>query len=38
MPAVRGIVRQAEARNYTFSDLVVGITESVPFQMRRSGD
>ena len=38
MPAVRGIVRQAAARNYTFSDLVVGITESVPFQMRRSGD
>ena len=38
MPTVRGIVRQAAAGGYKFSDLVVGIVESVPFQMRKSGD
>jgi hypothetical protein len=35
-PAVRKIVRDARASNYRFSSLIVGITSSVPFQMRRS--
>jgi hypothetical protein len=34
MPAVRRIVRGARARSYRFSSLVLGIVESVPFQMR----
>jgi mono/diheme cytochrome c family protein len=34
MPAVRAIVRQASAHNYTFASLVQGVVESVPFQMR----
>jgi mono/diheme cytochrome c family protein len=34
-PAVRRIVHQAAANDYKFSDLVLGITESVPFQTRR---
>jgi len=34
-PAVRRIVRTAAAHDYKFSDLVLGITESVPFQTRR---
>ena len=38
MPVVRGIVRRAAARGYRFSDLVGGIVQSVPFQMRRTGD
>ena len=38
MPTVRRIVRQAAPHGYRFSDLVGGIVESVPFQMRRSGD
>jgi mono/diheme cytochrome c family protein len=33
-PAIRGIVREAAANDYKFSDLVLGITESVPFQTR----
>jgi hypothetical protein len=32
MPAVRAIVRQAGARDYRFSSLVMGIVTSVPFQ------
>jgi hypothetical protein len=35
-PVVRGIVRKAARTNYRFSDLVLGIVESTPFQMRRS--
>jgi hypothetical protein len=35
-PAVRKIVRDARAKDYSFSSLVVGLTTSVPFQMRRS--
>jgi hypothetical protein len=35
-PAVRKIVREARAQNYRFSSLIVGLTNSVPFQMRRS--
>ncbi|HEX4275404.1 MAG TPA: DUF1592 domain-containing protein [Bryobacteraceae bacterium] len=34
-PAIRQIVRKAAAGDYKFSDLVLGITESVPFQTRR---
>jgi hypothetical protein len=34
-PAVRRIVREAAANEYKFSDLVLGITGSVPFQTRR---
>ena len=35
-PAIRKIVREARANHYRFSSLIVGITTSVPFQMRRS--
>ena len=35
-PAVRRIVRDAEANDYRWSSLVTGIVESVPFRMRRS--
>jgi len=34
MPAVRAIVREAAGNDYRFSSLVLGITKSVPFQMR----
>jgi mono/diheme cytochrome c family protein len=34
MPVVRGIVRDAKAKNYSFNAVVVGIVRSVPFQMR----
>ena len=33
MPVVRSIVRGAAGNNYRFSDLVLGIVKSVPFQM-----
>jgi hypothetical protein len=33
-PAIRRIVRASAANDYKFSDLVLGITESVPFQTR----
>jgi len=35
-PAVRRVVREARAKDYRFSSLVVGITNSTPFQMRRT--
>jgi hypothetical protein len=35
-PAIRQIVRDAEMENYRFSELIMGIVKSVPFQMRRS--
>jgi hypothetical protein len=35
MPAVRAIDRQAAENNNRFSSFVLGIVESVPFQMRR---
>ena len=35
-PAVRRIVRGAAGEDYRFSSLVLGIVESIPFQMRRS--
>jgi hypothetical protein len=34
MPAVRSIVRQSAAQDHRFSSLVLGIVNSVPFQMR----
>jgi hypothetical protein len=33
-PAVRKIVRDAEKNDYRFSSIILGITKSVPFQMR----
>jgi hypothetical protein len=33
-PAVRAILRQAAANNYTFASLVSGVVNSKPFQMR----
>ena len=33
-PAIREIIRKGRADDYRFSSLVVGIVESVPFQMR----
>lgn len=33
-PAIRKIVRDAKANDYRFSDLILGIVKSVPFQMR----
>lgn len=35
-PAVRKIVRDSADANYTFSSLILGITSSVPFQMKAS--
>ncbi|MEP6714928.1 MAG: DUF1592 domain-containing protein [Terriglobia bacterium] len=35
-PALREIVRNAAAKDYRFSALVLGIVNSTPFQMRRS--
>jgi hypothetical protein len=34
MPTVREIVREAEDDDYRFSALVLGVTKSMPFQMR----
>jgi hypothetical protein len=34
MPIIRAIVRDSKAKNYSFTSVVLGITESVPFQMR----
>ena len=36
MPAVRRIMREAAPGDYRWSDLVLGIVESTPFQLRRS--
>jgi hypothetical protein len=35
-PAIRKIVRDARAADYRFSSLIVGITKSTPFTMRRA--
>ena len=35
-PAIRRIVKDAEASNYQFSDIILGIAESVPFTMRKT--
>ena len=34
MPVVRRILRTAAAHDYRFSSLILGVVESVPFQMR----
>jgi hypothetical protein len=34
LPAVRAVVRGADARNQSFSSLVLGIVKSTPFQMK----
>ena len=36
MPAIRQILRKAAVEDYSWSSLVVGIVNSMPFQMRRS--
>jgi hypothetical protein len=36
MPAIRRIVREAEASEYRWSSIILGIVKSTPFQMRRS--
>jgi Protein of unknown function (DUF1592)/Protein of unknown function (DUF1588)/Protein of unknown function (DUF1585)/Protein of unknown function (DUF1595) len=38
MPAVRRIVRDASRHEFRFTSIVLGITTSVPFQMRTSND
>lgn len=35
-PAIRQIVRRAREDDYRFSSLVMGVVDSIPFQMRRS--
>jgi hypothetical protein len=35
-PAIRKIVREAQAENYRFSSIIVGITRSTPFTMRKA--
>ncbi len=35
-PAIRQVVRDAKGHDFRFSSLILGITSSVPFQMRRS--
>ena len=35
MPAVRAIVRNAASHNYRLSSIIMGVTRSVPFQMRK---
>ncbi len=36
MPAVRKVVRESAGDNFRWSSLILGIVESIPFQMRRS--
>jgi len=35
-PAIRKVVRDARPDGYRFSSLILGLTASAPFQMRRS--
>lgn len=35
-PPVRGVVRHAKRNDFRFSEIVLGIVKSVPFQMRKS--
>ena len=35
-PAIRKIVREARAKDFRFSSLILGVVKSQPFQMRRS--
>jgi hypothetical protein len=34
-PAVRKIVRETAAGRYKFSDLILGVVNSIPFRMRQ---
>ncbi len=36
VPVVRSVVRNSAARDYRFSELVLGVVNSVPFQMRQA--
>jgi len=36
MPAIRKIIRNARSSDYRWSSLILGIVNSVPFQMRRA--
>ena len=36
MPAVRAIAREAARDDHRFSSLILGVVNSMPFQMRRS--
>ncbi|MCA9129871.1 MAG: DUF1592 domain-containing protein [Planctomycetales bacterium] len=35
-PAIRRVVQQAQQQDYRFSEIILGIVKSVPFQMRKS--
>jgi hypothetical protein len=35
MPLIRSIVREAEAKDYRFSTLILGIVKSEPFQVNQ---
>jgi hypothetical protein len=35
-PAIRKIVRDAQANNYRFSSVILGVINSTPFTMRRT--
>ena len=35
-PAIRAIVKEGARDNYTFSSLVLGVVNSVPFRMREA--
>jgi hypothetical protein len=37
-PAVREIVREARARDYRFSSIILGIVNSTPFTMRKAAN
>ena len=37
-PAVRKIVREAQANDYRFSSIIIGIVESTPFTMRKTAN
>jgi hypothetical protein len=36
-PAIRKVVRDAQAKDFRFSSVILGIVNSTPFQMRKSG-
>ena len=37
MPSVRAVMKDAAPNRYRFSDLIMGIVKSSPFQMRMNG-
>jgi hypothetical protein len=34
MPVIRRVVRESGQKNYRFSEIILGIVKSTPFQMR----